>query len=731
LRLGLKLVAANGSQAVTVMAGRTLVVGRSPACDVPIRDLTVSRHHGEVEAAASGLRVRDLGSTNGTFINGARITEGVAAPGARVAFGKVIFQVMEERTPAAGHAAAADADGSGAQLDVVDQVRAQPMTEIAGLLASEPAAVAAGWHLRVRGDAPAERRAAALSLLLAIAKELSQQGEPVRMLDKAARLLLQALLVERVDILTRGDDDEMVPRVDKVRPGGAAGSGRVPRLAARKAGIDRVAVLIGERPEAGGTDAISRASLGVAADGAAPQGSPPAPPAGAPPEPALAAGSPAPALPAGTSGPAAPAAQASASQASAAQASAALASAALAPAALAPAPGAPAPAAVPAAPVAAGETPGSGSRPLLAATTDAVNVAAAGTDALHPSTGSVTGHASHPTDGSGAATSPSPGAGAAPAGAPPGPAPAERRGKAICAPLLGMQATVLGLLYVVADEAALGREELEFVNAFAGVVAVTLENLSLIERARGEAVAQAGYQRQFAPFVADQIAGRDDGIRLDGARCRVALLRCELRGIADLAEQIQAEETARLLSELFSEAVDVVFEHGGTLERLTGSGLTALWGAPLSSQHDADDAVQAAIGVQRGLERLNGEWSRQGRPHLEAAVGIDLGEVFAGNVGGDRRLDFTAIGRPVARAAALCAAAGEGEILVTEAVLEALSSPPPVEAIPVEAMIAASGPGLATAAAGQPGAGTGGRAYRVDWRTPPTLRQSGEVSRER
>jgi class 3 adenylate cyclase/predicted component of type VI protein secretion system len=740
LRLGLKLVAANGSQAVTVLAGRTLVVGRSPACDVPIRDLTVSRHHGEVEAAASGLRVRDLGSTNGTFINGARITEGVASPGARVAFGKVIFQVMEERAEGTGHDDAT-ADGSGGALVVVDQMRAQAMTEIASLLAAESATAAAGRHLRVRGDAPAERQAAASSVLLAIAKELSQQGEPARMLDKAARLLLQALLVERVDILTRGDDDEMVPRVDKVRPGGAAGSGQVPRLAARKAGIDHVAVLIDERVAAGGTDGISRAGRGTGPEGpAGPDGA--AGPRAEPARPQEPAGSPLgggpPESPAGTS----PALAASGS----------------APAAAAPAPdpAAPPAAPAPAAPVERGDTPGSGSHPVPAGTTDSVNFAAGSTDAIRQSTGAAGGHAPHPGDGSSSGTgtaAPSSAIEVAPRpGAAPGPPAAERRGRAICAPLLGMQATVLGLLYVVAEEATLGREELEFVTAFAGVVAVTLENLSLIERARGEAVAQAAYQRQFAPFVADQIAGRDDGIRLDGARCRVALLRCELRGATDLAEEVQPEETARLLSELFSEAVEVVFEHGGTLERLTGTGLMALWGAPLSSQHDADDAVQAAIGVQRALERLNGEWSRQGRPHLEAAVGIDLGEVFAGNVGGDRRLAFAAIGKPVARAAALCAAAGAGEILVTEALVEALSNPPPIDAVdavaavageilvtddalfnppPIDA-VAADAAGLPAAAgpaaAGEPGAG--GRAYRVDWHTPPTLRQSAAVSRE-
>jgi class 3 adenylate cyclase/predicted component of type VI protein secretion system len=715
LRLGLKLVAVNGSQTVAVPAGRTLVVGRSPACDVPIRDLTVSRHHGEVEIAATGLRVRDLGSTNGTYINGSRIGEGVASPGSRVAFGKVAFQVLEDRSAGSAREVEDDTD----HLTVVSQLRAQSLTEIASLLAPE-AAAAAGRHLRVRGESAAERRAAALALLLEIAKDLSQQGEPARLLDKAARLLLQALRVDRVDILTRGDEEEMVPRVSKVRPGAAAGSVRVPRLAARKAGIERVAVLIAETAPVPATDAMPHFDAGFASGAPVTPGTAPLSSAGVPGGGQLSperAGAPLTAAsPALSAEPAEP------------------------PAALGVATGPP-----------TAEPPEAG-RPLPTATAAAValGVARAATEGAQPANGAEPADAAQATDsapatggaratGGDQATG---GAGAAKEGKAPA---AERRGNAICVPLLGMQASVLGLLYVAADEEeALGREELEFLTSFAGIVAVTLENLWLMERARGEAVAQAAYRRHFAPFVAEQVAGQDAGVRLDGERRRVAFLCCEIRGTIDLAEELQPGEIARLLGEFFGEMVDVVFEHGGTLDRLAGTGLTAMWGTPLSRQDDADEAVQAAIDMQRGLERLNGEWGRQGRRTLDIAVGIDLGEVFAGNVGSDLRLEFTAIGRPVERAAALAAGAGAGEVLVTEPLLEALSSPPPAETVPGGTALAevASGQVLPAAAAPDvvapaPAAAAAATAsgprpaasrpvYRVDWRTPPTLRQSGE-----
>jgi class 3 adenylate cyclase len=660
LRLGLKLVAANGSMAVAVPPGRTLVVGRSPACDVPIRDLTVSRHHGEIEAAAGGLRIRDLGSTNGTFVNGARISEGMAAPGARVSFGKVVFQVVEERTTETSYPqVGTDRQGGGGEaggerrLTVVSQMRAQGSADLGRFLTPDPPE-SGGSMLRVRGATTVERRAAAQSLLVEIAKELSQQGEPARLLDKAARLVLQVMGVAGVEILTLGEEDEMVPRVSKIRPGSATGSARLPEPVARKAMAEKVAVLAAETlPGAAAPQAVGE------------QPAAPDPLVGeqpAAPDPLAGVQPAAPDRSVGEQ-PAAPDPLASEQ------------------------PAAPEP-------LAGGQSgePAAAHLVVPAATTDAVVVT--------------------PESGQHRLASA-----------------ASLRGSAICAPLIGMQATVVGLLSVrAAETGALGREDLEFLASLAGIVAVNLENLLLMERARAEAVAQAGYQRQFGPLIAEQVTGHDGAASLGGARRRVAFLHCEIVGFTALAEELEIEEVGRLLGELFSELIDLVFEHGGTLDRRTGTGLTALWGAPLGRQDDADQAVEAAVGMMRGLERLNGEWTRQHRHALAMAIGIDLGQVFAGNVGSERRLDFTAIGRPVERAAQLCAAAGAGEILVTEALLEALSSPPPVDAMPAVAAAAARPAGRAMAeapAGGEPAAS--GPVYRIDWRTPPTLRQSGQV----
>ena len=83
----LKLVATTGNQTVTLPPGRQLLVGRSIACDLPVRDPSVSRQHAELQIVSAGLEVNDLGSTNGTFSNGVRITQTRLDPGMTVRFG--------------------------------------------------------------------------------------------------------------------------------------------------------------------------------------------------------------------------------------------------------------------------------------------------------------------------------------------------------------------------------------------------------------------------------------------------------------------------------------------------------------------------------------------------------------------------------------------------------------------------------------------------------------------
>jgi adenylate cyclase len=252
---------------------------------------------------------------------------------------------------------------------------------------------------------------------------------------------------------------------------------------------------------------------------------------------------------------------------------------------------------------------------------------------------------------------------------------------ALCAPLLGSQGKLLGALYLDEQrgDASFSEEDLEFLTAFSGMVAIALENSQLVGRARREAVVLSNFQRYFAPDLAEQIAGQDEEIQLGGSKRRVVVLFSDIRGFTSISEAMSPDEIAQLLTEYFTEMVEIVFEHGGTLDKFMGDALMALWGAPLGRADDADRATRAAVAMQRGLERLNWEWLREGRQTISAGIGIGVGEVFAGNIGSDRRLEYTVIGDAVNTASRLCSEAGPGEILVTEELYRELTTPPRVQ----------------------------------------------------
>ncbi|HXI34757.1 MAG TPA: FHA domain-containing protein, partial [Gemmatimonadales bacterium] len=96
-----KLLSTTGDQSIELQPGRALVVGRAVTSDVPIYDPTISRRHAEVALSDRGVKVKDLGSSNGTFLNGARVTDAEASANDIVTFGKVAFKVIEVTAPQA------------------------------------------------------------------------------------------------------------------------------------------------------------------------------------------------------------------------------------------------------------------------------------------------------------------------------------------------------------------------------------------------------------------------------------------------------------------------------------------------------------------------------------------------------------------------------------------------------------------------------------------------------
>ncbi len=254
---------------------------------------------------------------------------------------------------------------------------------------------------------------------------------------------------------------------------------------------------------------------------------------------------------------------------------------------------------------------------------------------------------------------------------------------AMCVPLIGSENRVLGVLYV--DNFSLKRfaeTDLDFLIAFSGIAAVAIENGQLAERIRKEALARSNFERFFTPHLAARIASSPDAVKLGGDKRKVAVLFSDIRGFTALSETMNPDTMAKLLTEYFTEMVECVFRHGGTLDKFIGDAVMAQWGAPIGERDDCDRAMQSALDMMEELDRLNARWTSEGRPTLQIGIGLNVGDVFAGNIGSDRRLEYTVIGDPVNVSSRLCGAAGPGEILISEQFRGALGAPPPLDSLP-------------------------------------------------
>lgn len=154
---------------------------------------------------------------------------------------------------------------------------------------------------------------------------------------------------------------------------------------------------------------------------------------------------------------------------------------------------------------------------------------------------------------------------------------------------------------------------------------------------------------------------------LGGEEKDVTILFCDIRRFTALAEEMPATQVVELLNTFFSRMIQVVLAHGGTVDKLMGDSVMALFGVPKASGDDPLRAVHCALDMHRALAELNQERARDQRPPIEMGIGINSGPVVAGNIGSIDRMDYTVIGDNVNIAARLQGIAEAGETLVTEA----------------------------------------------------------------
>ena len=245
----------------------------------------------------------------------------------------------------------------------------------------------------------------------------------------------------------------------------------------------------------------------------------------------------------------------------------------------------------------------------------------------------------------------------------------------ICAPLVA-DTRVHGALY--ADRldpfAAFKPDDLELISAVAAQTAIAVENARAHERLAREEVARANYSRFLPEYVVKQMLENPDSFKLGGVNQTITILFADIRGFTRISEHAPPEKIVGLLNRYFSAMTDIIFAHGGTLDKYLGDGLMALFGAPTATPEDASNALNAAVAMQRRVLSINQELREEGFPEIGVGMGLHTGEVTVGYIGSERRSEYTAIGDAVNTASRLETNAKGGEILISDATAKAANS---------------------------------------------------------
>ena len=220
--------------------------------------------------------------------------------------------------------------------------------------------------------------------------------------------------------------------------------------------------------------------------------------------------------------------------------------------------------------------------------------------------------------------------------------------RSIIAVPLVTKGKVIGAVYVDNPfRAAIFEEkDKEFLQAISDLAAIAIDNAR--QYSRSEFLRHL-FELHVNKQVTDYVLARSDRRApfLLGERRQVTMLNSDIAGFSTLSQSMDARELVHFLNDYFGRMIEVVLAHGGNIDKFQGDGMLVVFGAPNPMTDHAAQALKAARGMIKEIDRLNRELFDAGKPGISVGIGLDTGEVVAGHVGSQLRMEFTLIGVPV------------------------------------------------------------------------------------
>ncbi len=209
------------------------------------------------------------------------------------------------------------------------------------------------------------------------------------------------------------------------------------------------------------------------------------------------------------------------------------------------------------------------------------------------------------------------------------------------------------------------------------VAALVLYIVSVVRHYILAAMDRARVTRTFERYVAPEIVQEilkegTDSLHLGGNLCEIAVLFVDVRGFTTMSERLQPEQVVFILNRYLGMTSSCVEQNHGTLDKFVGDATMAFWGAPLPMEDPVYYAAKTAMDIVKGSEELSRQLKEEIGEELHVGVGVHFGPAVVGNMGSERRMDYTAIGDTVNTAARLESNAPGSTVYISRAVADLL-----------------------------------------------------------
>ncbi len=223
---------------------------------------------------------------------------------------------------------------------------------------------------------------------------------------------------------------------------------------------------------------------------------------------------------------------------------------------------------------------------------------------------------------------------------------------ALCVPIIS-QGKVLGVIELLNKiNGDFTYSDKTLLQSIASSVSIAMENSRLYRETVSMTEHERGIRQIFQKFVPKEVVdkiihGEHTGKNIVDELRTLTLLNIDIRGFSKLATKIGPPKTVSMLNYFFSTMGGIVFNNHGIVDKYLGDGFLAIFGAPVSSPNDVDNAVIGALEMKKSIETVSNHFSNKIGAPVAVGISIHTGEVVIGNIGFDKKIDYTVIGDPV------------------------------------------------------------------------------------